>query len=333
MIQDTLANLYRPKTFSDVVGQDLAVSTLKKLALADGISARAVLLQGSHGSGKTTLARIAAKAFNCERFKEIGDVCNECDSCKEAESKNSHTCIECDATVVGNVAGIEALKERLSISVVGRRVVVIDEVHACSRQSQTMLLKVLEDGVPNTMFIFCTTDSVLPTIQSRSICIDITTLPESLIADRLKKIAVERSIQITDNHISLICMKSGGHLRDALQILQLYELSGERAIDSSYSLIREFFINSLMGEPKKNPKELLDMILRYPIIDVKMSLGQFIRNIFTANPGTIEEKLLRGGIGKGLFGFFFSPQSQQALRSEVGTEIVFRAYLETRNKN
>lgn len=122
-----LANLYRPKTFKEVVGQDLAVSALKRIAHADGISVRSVLLIGSWGSGKTTTARIFGRALNCEHFKETDDVCNECPKCKDAMTRTSQLYMELDATSVGNVEAIRNISERLSIVPNGRRLVVVDE--------------------------------------------------------------------------------------------------------------------------------------------------------------------------------------------------------------
>lgn len=156
-----LANLYRPKTFKEVVGQDLAVSALKRIAHADGISVRSVLLIGSWGSGKTTTARIFGRALNCEHFKENDDVCNECPKCKDAMTKTSQLYMELDATSVGNVEAIRNISERLSIVPNGRRLVVVDEIHAASSAALNALLKLIEDGVPNTMFMFCLAQGTL----------------------------------------------------------------------------------------------------------------------------------------------------------------------------
>ena len=123
-------------------------------------------------------------------------------------------------------------------------------------------------------------------------------------------------------------MKSQGHMRDALQLLQLYELAGERGLDSSYFKFKSFIINAFSKNPKQDPKEILLDILKYPTADIKMSIGTFIRSIFTAEPNTVEAKLAVAGLGKTLFGYFFTPTAQQALRSEVGTEILLRAFLE-----
>lgn len=691
-----LANLYRPKTFKEVVGQDLAVSALKRIAHADGISVRSVLLIGSWGSGKTTTARIFGRALNCEHFKENDDVCNECPKCKDAMTKTSQLYMELDATSVGNVEAIRNISERLSIVPNGRRLVVVDEIHAASSAALNALLKLIEDGVPNTMFMFClakgtliptskgvkpieriqpgdevytltglkkvkalhvngikecvtlktksghtlvatpnhriqvlrqgeivwseikdikitdsipisasdvmskgqsslsipeceligrivgdgyyngyhlgvlfnyseweygkallesaqveykpdfrksvvevtihnsgelknvwgflpyvngekqiptsvwnmdssqvkaflkgwrgadmgksnkclhikseklakqvsilamysgetisvrrrirevaedsrscgvkkgcysysevrsnsnkvipfdrtlveeilldppvfdwrtdtkvvdgltklrqriqgkgnyniswdllrgnknydipyanyvkvesiehfgecevydleldhpdksfiadgfsvhncTTEEILPTIKSRSLCIDIGTIPLNVLSDRIREIAQSRGTEISEQNLAVLAMKSQGHMRDALQLLQLYELAGERGLDSSYFKFKSFIINAFSKNPKQDPKEILLDILKYPTADIKMSIGTFIRSIFTAEPNTVEAKLAVAGLGKTLFGYFFTPTAQQALRSEVGTEILLRAFLE-----
>lgn len=323
-----LANLYRPKTFKEVVGQDLAVSALKRIAHADGISVRSVLLIGSWGSGKTTTARIFGRALNCEHFKETDDVCNECPKCKDAMTRTSQLYMELDATSVGNVEAIRNISERLSIVPNGRRLVVVDEIHAASSAALNALLKLIEDGVPNTMFMFCTTEEILPTIKSRSLCIDIGTIPLNVLSARIREIAQSRGTEISEQNLAVLAMKSQGHMRDALQLLQLYELAGERGLDTSYFKFKSFIINAFSKNPKQDPKEILMDILKYPTADIKMSIGTFIRSIFTAEPNTVEYKLAVAGLGKTLFGYFFTPTAQQALRSEVGTEILLRAFLE-----
>lgn len=329
-IQNTgnLANIYRPKTFAEVVGQDLVVAALKRIAMAEGITVRSIFLHGSWGSGKTTTARLFGRALNCERFKETGDVCNECAHCKDAMTKTSQLYKEFDATSVGNIESIRLLGEQLAIAPNGRRLVVIDEVHACSNQALNALLKIVEDGVPNTIFCFCSTEDILPTIKSRSLCLDVGTIPANIMIDRIREIAISRNTQISDENLSILAMKSQGHMRDALQLLQLYELAGERGLDSSYLKLKKFIINSFSKNPTQDPTLLLEDILRYPTVDIKLSIGTFIRNIFTAKPDTVEFKMLQSGLGKQLFSYFFSPTAQQALRSEVGVEILLRAFLD-----
>lgn len=281
----------------------------------------------------TTVARIFGKALNCEHFQETDDVCNECPKCKDAMTRTSQLYMELDATSVGNVDAIRSLGDRLSIMPNGRRVVIFDECHAASNAALNALLKIVEDGVPNTMFIFCSTEDILPTIKSRSLCIDIGTIPLNILSARVKEIADSRNLPISDQNLSILAMKSQGHMRDALQLLQLYELAGERGLDSSYFKFRSFIINCLSSKPKMDPELILNEILRYPTADIKLSVGMFIRNIFKAEQGTTDYKLLQSGFGKSLFSYFFSPLSQQALRTEVGTEILLRAFLERTKKS
>lgn len=327
-----LANLYRPRKFSEVVGQPLAVEALRKIAMADGVTVRSLFLHGSWGSGKSTLARIFGRALSCEKFKEIGDVCNECPKCKDAMTKTSQLYMELDATSVGNVEAIRNLAERLSIVPNGRRLVVLDECHAASVQALNALLKIVEDGVPNTIFMFCSTEDILPTIKSRSLCIDIGTIPVKDMCERVKSIAESRGTVISDQNLYILAMKSQGHMRDALQLLQLYEIAGGKGLESSYFKLRSFLFSCLSRSSTIDPLQELEDVLRYPISDIKNSIGMFLRNIFTSAQGTPEYKMLTSGLGKSLFGYFFNPTAQQAMRSEVGLEILLRAFYEKTKK-
>lgn len=332
MVGENFANLYRPKTFAEVVGQDTVVAALKRIASAPGISVRSIFLHGGWGSGKTTSARLFAKALNCRNFAKLGDVCNECPECKEVASKTSQLYWELDATAVGNVDAIRGLTDRLAIAPQGRRLVVLDECHAATKQALNALLKIVEDGVPNTIFLFASTEDILPTIKSRSLCLDINIIPKHLIVQRIKEVATLRGIQISDQNLTVLAMKSQGHMRDAFQLLQLYDIAGEKGLESSYFKFREFVTCAFSKTPKRNPAEILDEILAYPIVDIKMSIGLFIRNLYLSDPNSLEGKLLAAGIGKNLFAYFFTPTAQTALRSEVGTEILLRALLEKLGK-
>lgn len=286
-----------------------------------------LFMSGNVVNHNTTTARIFARALNCDTFKQTGDVCNTCDGCLEASSVNSSTYWELDGTVIGNVEGIRALKERLSIVPNGRRVVCLDEVQSCTRSANDALLKVVEEGVPNTIFLFCGTEDIQPTLKSRCVNIDISVIPLSLIADRVRFIANDRGISITDDQLRILAMKSQGHMRDALQLLQFYELAGERALDSSYFLFREF-VRSCFAKGA-DPSSVLPKLLVYSTADIKMSVGLLIRNIFgSAQDDSLESKFQRAGLGRTLFSFFFSPLAQQALGSEIGTEILLRSLME-----
>lgn len=322
---ENLATKYRPTTFAEVVGQDIPKSVLKKIAMADGIAARSIFLHGSFGSGKSTLCRIFARAMNCKTFKKTGDVCNECDGCKSSSTKNSNLYYEFDSSVVGNVDSIRNLQELFSYVPDGRRVVVFDEIHAATKQALNAMLKMVEEGVPNTIFVFASTEDILPTLKSRSICLDITTIPFDLIKDRVLQVASFENIEITEDIAMTIAVKSAGHMRDALSILQLYALAGVEGLKTSYSLIVSFFRKALSHKVDEASLILQD-ILKYNIVDVKSSLYLFIRNIFLAKSG---EPLypLKSSMGVKLFNYFFSPVAQTAIKDEVGIELLFRSFL------
>ena len=269
----------------------------------------------------TTLSRIFAKAMNCEHFKKDGDVCNECPECLEASSLTSQSYIECDATQMRDLASLEELKQRLSVPYKGRRVVVLDEIHAASKQVLNGLLKLVEDGVPNTIFVFCSTEDILNTIKSRSLCLDITTIPQAQMKQRLFEVAQKESIELPESIADLICTKSLGHMRDAMSYLQLYSISPD-ALRNAYPVFVQFF--SSCFNRKQDPKELLNQLMLFPLNDIVTSLNTFLRDTFQ-NP---EHPLTKSGKINGIFGYFYSPIAQQALKSEAGTQLLFLAFID-----
>ena len=322
-----LATEYRPQTFAEVVGQPLAVAALKKIAAADGIACRSVFLKGPWGCGKSTLCRIFARAMSCEHFKETGDVCNECVGCKEVSRKNSQLYYEFDSSVVGSIDAVRSMSSLFEMAPAGRRVIVFDECHMVSSAALNALLKVLEEGVPNTIFIFASTEDILPTIKSRSVCIDVEPVSNQEIKQRTKFVADSRGLAITDSELDLLAIKAQGHMRDALSILQYYEMCGPDALKTSFSDIRLMILNALSHHRDK-AEENLKSVLTYNIVDIKKSLYVFLKSLFTAQQGTPEYQLLKKNIAMSLFNYFFSPNATMALKEELGVEILFRAFLE-----
>lgn len=277
----------------------------------------------------TTLSRIMGKAMNCERLRVDGDVCNECAGCQEGSSAVSNTYWELDGTVVGNVEGIRVLRDRLQLVPDGRRVVVLDEIQASSSSSMNALLKLVEEGVPNTMFIFSGTEDILPTLRSRCVNIDIGTIPLGVIEDYIGGVAKSRGLSIAGSELSILAAKSQGHMRDALQLLQYYELIGSAALDTSYFKLRDFIASCFSKSGRHDPLELLLGVLSYPIVDIKYSIGLFLRTVFsTMDESSLEFKFRKGKLGDMLFKFFFNPQAQSALQSELGVEILLRSLVE-----
>lgn len=316
------ATQYRPRFFSEVQGQEIAKESLKAIAAADGVKIRSIVIHGPYGCSKTTLSRLFAKAVNCENFKKTGDVCNECAACKDVDSPRSLLYQEYDATRVGNVDSIKSLIDVLQINnFSGRRVICIDEIHAGTKQAQTALLKVLEDGVPNTFFVFVTTDEILQTIKSRSAVLEITTLTYDQVSTRIHQIAQAEGVQVSQSVIESIYLKSKGHMRDAVTLLEQYTIAGEEVLRTSLKDIRKYVLTVLQ---KKPADDIIAKIAEYPLIDVQSSIRYFLTSCFTATEG-FEFKLKQTGLSMKLFKFFYSPEAQQAMKDEVGIIILLRA--------
>ena len=168
MTYQVLARKWRPQDFSNLVGQEHVVTALRN-ALTENRIAQAYLFSGIRGVGKTTAARVLAKALNCER-RTGGDPCNGCDACRETGSGNNMDVIEVDAATYSKVEQVRELTETLRYGPAGKyKVVVLDEVHRLSKQAFDALLKIVEEPPAHLVFIFATTeiDAVPATILSR----------------------------------------------------------------------------------------------------------------------------------------------------------------------
>lgn len=168
----SLANRYRPTKFGEVVGQKSEVRVIKTI-LEKGWKPNVVMMMGPFGAGKTTLARLLARALLCENRGEDLEPCGTCASCKAMDKDNHPGYTELDAASNGSVTDVRGMIDQLSYQVTGAsyRIICYDESHMLSNQAQNALLTTLEEGLPNTMYIFATTDAqkMLPTIVSRSI--------------------------------------------------------------------------------------------------------------------------------------------------------------------
>lgn len=219
------ARKYRPQTFGDVVAQEHVTSTLKNALRLDRL-AHAYLFTGPRGVGKTTGARILAKAINCttplsERV-DGAEPCRTCDSCRSFEEGRNMNIIEIDAASNNKVDDVRDLRETVRIPPQGNRmkVYIIDEVHMLSNAAFNALLKTLEEPPPHALFIFATTEphKVLPTIQSRCQRFDYRRIAVDEIVARLKEICETEKISVDDASLVLIARKGDGALRDALSV-------------------------------------------------------------------------------------------------------------------
>lgn len=215
------ARKYRPMKFSDVVGQDALTTTLRN-TVKSGKLAHAYLFCGPRGVGKTTCARIFAKAINCEHPTDNGEACVACESCKAFEEGRSFNIFELDAASNNGVDQIKQLMEQTRIPPqVGRyKVFIIDEVHMLSQQAFNAFLKTLEEPPAHVIFILATTEKhkILPTILSRCQIYDFERMSVAHIIQQLKMVADREKISYEEEALGVIAEKADGGMRDALSI-------------------------------------------------------------------------------------------------------------------
>ncbi len=216
-----IARKWRPQRFSDVVGQEHIIKTLKN-AIRQQRTAHAYLFVGPRGIGKTTTARIFAKALNC-KAPEDGEPCCKCQSCVSIADENNIDVIEIDAASQNSVENIRDLRDEVLHMPINCRykIYIIDEVHMLSKSAWNALLKTVEEPPAHVKFIFATTEvhMVLATIISRCQRFDLKPISSSLISTRLAEIATAESVTISPGAISAIARAADGGMRDAQSLL------------------------------------------------------------------------------------------------------------------
>ncbi|OHA64887.1 MAG: DNA polymerase III, subunit gamma and tau [Candidatus Wildermuthbacteria bacterium RIFCSPHIGHO2_01_FULL_48_27b] len=218
---------YRPKSFSEVVGQEHIVQTLKN-AIAGDLLSHAYLFSGPRGSGKTSLARLLAKAINCPSTalgvnKTPGEPCNTCSFCEEINHGRAIDLIEIDAASNRGIDEMRELREGIAFAPVKLKykVFIIDEAHQLTKEAANALLKTLEEPPSHAIFILATTEAhkMIPTIASRCQRFDFRKLTVPEITGKLKEIARAENANIDKTALQLIALNAGGSLRDALGLL------------------------------------------------------------------------------------------------------------------
>ena len=230
MAYEVLARKWRPKHFEDVVGQEHVTRTLKNAIEVNRV-AHAYLFIGPRGIGKTSLARIFAKALNCEKGPTPHPCC-ECSMCKEITAGNSMDVLEIDGASNNGVEQVRDLRDQVQFAPTrGQfKIFIIDEVHMLSTAAFNALLKTLEEPPPHVKFIFATTegDKVLPTIISRCQRFDLRRIQTPLIVERLRTICDYERITIDDDALLAVARGAEGGMRDALSSLdQLISFKGD----------------------------------------------------------------------------------------------------------
>jgi DNA polymerase-3 subunit gamma/tau len=216
-----LARKWRPRGFDDLIGQEAVVRTLKN-ALSGGRLAHAYLFSGPRGVGKTSSARILARALNCEVRKDA-DPCNECASCKSITDGASVDVIEIDGASNNSVEAVRELRETVKYAPSSGKykIYIIDEVHMLSQSAFNALLKTLEEPPPHVVFVFATTEprKIPATILSRCQHHAFRRIPRVVIVRHLKAIAEKENIAIDDKALDMIARAADGSIRDSLTLL------------------------------------------------------------------------------------------------------------------
>lgn len=273
------ARKYRPMTFSSVVGQEALTTTLKN-AVKSGRLAHAYLFCGPRGVGKTTCARIFAKAINCENPTADGEACNECESCRAFNEGRSMNIFELDAASNNSVENIKTLMEQTLIPPqTGRyKVFIIDEVHMLSTSAFNAFLKTLEEPPQHVIFVLATTEKhkILPTILSRCQIYDFERMVVPKIIDHLKMVADREGVTYEEEALSVIAEKADGGMRDALSIFDQVNSFCQGHV--TYEKVLED-LNVLDTD---NYFRLIDLSLENKVSDIMVLLDQIIAHGFDA---------------------------------------------------
>lgn len=271
------ARKYRPMTFDAVVGQSALITTLKN-AVKSGKLAHAYLFCGPRGVGKTTCARIFAKAINCLTPTPDGEACNECESCQAFNEQRSYNIFELDAASNNSVENIKSLMDQTRIPPqVGKyKVFIIDEVHMLSTSAFNAFLKTLEEPPAHVIFILATTEKhkILPTILSRCQIYDFERMATADIINHLKNVAQQEGITYEDAALNIIAEKADGGMRDALSVFD------QAASFCQGNITYDKVLEDLNVLDADNYFKIVDLSLENKVCDVMVLLDSILAKGF-----------------------------------------------------
>ena len=271
------ARKYRPITFDTVVGQAALTTTLKN-AVKSGKLAHAYLFCGPRGVGKTTCARIFAKAINCQNPTPDGEACNECESCQSFNEQRSLNIFELDAASNNSVEHIKTLMEQTRIPPqLGKyKVFIIDEVHMLSTAAFNAFLKTLEEPPAHVIFILATTEKhkILPTILSRCQIYDFERMTVRNTVDHLKHVAEKEGITYEEEALAVIAEKADGGMRDALSIFD------QAASFCQGNITYQKVIEDLNVLDSENYFQIIDLSINNKVSDIMVLLNSIINKGF-----------------------------------------------------
>ena len=271
------ARKYRPITFDTVVGQAALTTTLKN-AVKSGKLAHAYLFCGPRGVGKTTCARIFAKAINCQNPTADGEACNACESCQSFNEQRSLNIFELDAASNNSVEHIKTLMEQTRIPPqLGKyKVFIIDEVHMLSTSAFNAFLKTLEEPPAHVIFILATTEKhkILPTILSRCQIYDFERMTVRNTVDHLKHVAEQEGIAYEEEALAVIAEKADGGMRDALSIFD------QAASFCQGNITYQKVIEDLNVLDSENYFQIIDLSINNKVSDIMVLLNSIINKGF-----------------------------------------------------
>ena len=272
----------RPEVFDEILGQESIVKILRHQVATDTVS-HAYLFTGTRGTGKTTTARILAKAVNCEAPDISGRPCGKCDTCRQIAEGTFVDVIEIDAASNNGVDNIRELRESVNYPpAVGRvKVYIIDEVHMLSTGAFNALLKTLEEPPENVIFILATTNpEKLPqTVLSRCMRLDFKRVPQNVLAQHMRDICSDRGVEIDEDALRLLAANADGSVRDSLSILEQCLSSGEQR------LTRDLVLDFLGAVSEEFYLELTSYVMKgdissaFVLIDRAVSDGKDVKQI------------------------------------------------------
>ena len=287
---EVLYRKYRPKSFSEIVGQDHVKKVLTN-ALKMGRVAHAYIFAGPRGTGKTTTARILAKSLNCESRKDA-EPCNRCQSCLAIDEGTFMDVVELDAASNRGIDEIRRIREAAGYRPIeGKyKVYIIDEVHMLTKEAFNALLKTLEEPPEHVVFVLATTnlEKVPPTIVSRCQVLEFKNLPENLIFERLKEVSSKERMEIEEDALRFLARRAEGGMRDALTLLeQVWKFSagGKIALEDvekalgliPLDLVRKYVLSIIEGKLEEVLK-VVDEVY-YSGKDLELLLQEAVKDI------------------------------------------------------